>query len=109
MAERRQTAATARRGAAQAHPSKPESERRTEGTITVREVTHHQVAWTERDRGGPGAFTIQLILDHGAEEYVLRPTAEDSEVLTALLRGGSRTYFDLERKVLMFGATALDT
>ncbi len=107
MAERRQSGAAASRGGAREHPSKPESERRTEGAIAVREVTHHQVAWTERERGEPGAFTIQLILDHGAEEYVLRPTAHDAEVLTGMLGSASRTYFDLERKVLMFGATAL--
>ncbi len=89
------------------HPSKPEPERRTESEITVREVTHHQIAWTERGRGEPGAFTIQLILDHGADEYVIRPTAADAEVLEQLLGAGARIYFDLERKVLMFGNQAV--
>jgi hypothetical protein len=84
-------------------PSKPDPEQRTEREITVREVTHHQIAWSERRRGEPGAFTIQLILDHGADEYVLRPTAQDTEVLAELLSRGARVYFDLDRKVLMFG------
>ena len=75
--------------------------------IQVREVTHHQVAWSERARGEPGAFTIQLILDHGADEYVLRPTAEDTEVLAELLTAGAKVYFDLGRKVLMFGNKAI--
>ena len=89
------------------HATKPEPERRTESEITVREVTHHQIAWTERARGEPGAFTIQLILDHGADEYVIRPTAEDAAVLNQLLSAGARIYFDLERKVLMFGNQAV--
>jgi hypothetical protein len=83
--------------------TKPEPEQRTEREIKVREVTHHQIAWTERERGAAGAFTVQLILDHGIDEYVIRPTADDAEVLTALLAAGTKVYFDLERKVLMFG------
>jgi hypothetical protein len=89
------------------HHPKPEPEQRTEGEIQVREVTHHQVAWTERARGEPGAFTIQLILDHGVDEYVIRTTAEDTEVLVQLLTAGARVYFDLDRKVLMFGNKAI--
>jgi hypothetical protein len=84
-------------------PTKPERERRTESAITVREVTDYQATWSERERGAPGAFTIQLILDHGVEEYVIRPTAEDAEVLMALFKGAEKVTFDLERKVLMFG------
>jgi hypothetical protein len=83
--------------------TKPEVEKHTEREITVREVTNYQTTWTERERGGPGAFTIQLILDHGAEEYVLRPEAEDAEVLSQLLADAKKVYFDLDRKVLMFG------
>jgi len=84
-------------------PSKPEREQRTEHEIQIREVTDYQATWVERERGAPGAFTIQLILDHGVEEYVIVPTAEDAEVLMALFKGAERVTFDLERKVLMFG------
>jgi hypothetical protein len=62
-----------------------------------------QASWTEEDRGAPGAFTVQLILDHGADEYVLRPTAEDTDVLVKLLARSSNATFDVDRKVLMFG------
>lgn len=86
---------------------KPELEQQTEHEIKVREVTDYQATWTERARGAPGAFTIQLILDHGVEEYVIRPTAEDAEVLIALLAGAENVNFDLERKVLMFGSKRL--
>ena len=80
-----------------------EAEQRTEQQIKVRQVTEVQASWTERGRGEPGSFTIQLILDNGAAEYVILPTAEDSEVLMELLEKTETLYFDLERQVLMFG------
>ena len=78
-------------------------EARTEERIQVRQVTNYQWAWTEAERGGPGAFTLQLILDEGAEEYVARPVADDADVLFEMLKRGGSVYFDLGRKVLMFG------
>ena len=83
-----------------------QQEEQTEGQVRIRQVTHYQVSWTERERGGPGAFTIQLVLDHGADEYILRPTADDAQVLAALLAATAGTVFDLERKVLVFGNRA---
>lgn len=83
------------------------SERRLEQQITVRQVTHVQGSWTEQERGAAGAFTVQLILDHGADEYVLRPTAQDAQVLLALLKQSEQAFFDLDRKVLMFGSLTL--
>jgi hypothetical protein len=77
-------------------------ERRTEEQILVRRVTDVQASWTERERGAPGAFTIQLVLDGGAAEYVLRPAAEDVEPLLRLLRLSRGAVFDTERKVLIF-------
>jgi len=77
------------------------AEQRTEESIRVRQVTDLQASWTERDRGEPGAFTFQLILDNGAEEYVLRPTADDAKVFMKLFRRTDTVYFDLDRKVLI--------
>ena len=74
-----------------------------ERQIKVRQVTHVQASWTEQERGAPGALTLQLILDHGADEYVLRPSADDAQVLVLLLDRSKQVNFDLERKVLMFG------
>lgn len=79
-----------------------------ERQIQVRQVTHVQASWTEEDRGGPGAFTLQLILDHGADEYVLRPTAADADVLVKLLARSKNATFDLERKVLVFANLAIE-
>src|SRR5919204_6271160 len=83
-----------------------DQERRTEERIAVRQVTDVQVSWTEEERGAPGAFTIQLILDGGADEYVLRTTAGDADVIVRLLDTHS-AMFDLERKVLVFSIDAL--
>ena len=80
-----------------------EAEQRTEQQIKVRQVTEVQASWTERGRGEPGSFTIQLILDNGAEEYVIRPPAEDADALMDLFSMSENIYFDLERQVLMFG------
>ena len=79
-----------------------------ERQIQVRQVTHVQASWTEQERGAAGAFTVQLILDHGADEYVLRPTAEDTDVLVKLLARSSNATFDVDRKVLMFGNLAIE-
>jgi hypothetical protein len=83
------------------------AEQRLERRITVRQVTHVQASWTEQERGAPGAFTLQLVLDHGADEYVLRPTAQDAQVLLQLLGRSERAVFDLERKVLIVGTLTL--
>lgn len=68
----------------------------------VRQVTNIQASWTERERGQPGKFTLQLILDNGVEEYILDTAAEDIDVMLKLFGGSAHTTFDLERKVLMF-------
>jgi hypothetical protein len=75
----------------------------TAAQIKVRQVTSWQPTWTEKAAGAAGTFTIQLILDEGADEYVLRPTAEDAEVLQELFSKAPNVYFDIDRKVLMFG------
>ncbi len=77
------------------------AEQNIEQHIKVRQVTDVQASWTETERGEHGLFTIQLILDDGAEEYVLRPTAEDAKVMLKLFRRSETVYFDLDRKVLI--------
>ena len=74
----------------------------TERQINVRQVTHWQPSWTEAEPGGAGTFSLQLILDEGAAEHVVRPTADDMDVLVPLLESGKSVYFDTERGVLMF-------
>jgi hypothetical protein len=79
-----------------------------ERQIQVRQVTHVQASWTEEERGAPGAFTLQLVLDHGADEYVLRPSADDTDVLVKLLARSKSATFDLDRKVLIFANLAIE-
>ena len=83
-------------------------EQRAEQQIVIREVTQVQASWMETERGAPGAFTLQLILDNGADEYVLRPTAKDADVLLQLVKSSVKAVFDLERKVLIFGSISVD-
>ena len=77
------------------------AEQRTEDRIRVRQVTDVQFSWTEEGRGDHGSFTVQLVLDNGAEEDVLQPTAEDAKVQLELFGSASAVYFDLDRKVLI--------
>jgi hypothetical protein len=76
--------------------------------ILVRQVTDVHANWSEQERGAPGKFSFQLILDNGAEEYAIRPPAEDSDVLMDLFGASGTIYFDLDRKVLIFGTVSLD-
>ncbi len=77
------------------------SEQNTEQQVQVRQVTDVQASWTEHERGEPGSFTIQLILDDGAEEYIVLPTADDAKVMLKLFRSTDAVYFDLGNKVLI--------
>ncbi len=87
--------------------SHPAPERNVEQQITVRQVTNVHANWSEQERGEPGKFSFQLILDSGAEEYAIRPPAEDSDVLMDLFRRSETVYFDMGRQVLIFGNISL--
>jgi hypothetical protein len=79
------------------------AEHNTEQSIMVRQVTNLHANWSEQERGGPGKFSYQLILDNGAEEYAIRPEAEDADVLIELFTLTDKIYFDMSRQVLIFG------
>ncbi len=83
------------------------SESNTEQNIMVRQVTDVHANWSEQERGGPGKFSYQLILDNGAEEYAIRPDAEDADVLIELFKMTDKIYFDMSRQVLIFGNISL--
>ena len=83
------------------------SESNTEQNIMVRQVTDVHANWSEQQRGGPGTFSYQLILDNGAEEYAIRPDAEDADVLIELFQLTDKIYFDMSRQVLIFGNISL--
>ncbi len=87
--------------------SHPAPERNVEQQIMVRQVTDVHANWSEQERGTPGKFSFQLILDSGAEEYAIRPPAEDADVLMDLFKRSETVYFDLGRHVLIFGDISL--
>ncbi len=76
--------------------------------IQVRQVTHWQPTFTYSKPGEGGVYTFQLILDEGAEEFVLTlADPDDADNLFDWLSSSSEVYFDMERKVLMFGTRAV--
>ena len=86
---------------------KPAAEQNVEQQIKVRQVTDVHANWNEEERGAPGKFSFQLILDNGAEEYAIRPPAEDADALMDLFSMSKNMYFDLDRKVLIFSNISL--
>ena len=86
---------------------KEQQEQELERQFKVRQVTHIQASWAEQTRGEEGRFTLQLILDNGAEEYILDVDADDLQPMLKLFGKSSHTTFDLEHKVLMFSNLAL--
>ena len=83
-------------------PQAEQKENQLQQQYRVRQVTNIQASWTEQERGDPGKFTLQLILDNGVEEYILNNTADDLDVLLKLFSRSEHSMFDLDRKVLMF-------
>ncbi len=69
--------------------------------IKVRQVTNVHANWSGQGADESGKFSFQLILDDGAEEYVVRPTVQDSKVLLKLLQASDTMYFDTEQQVLI--------
>ena len=82
---------------------KPQQEQQTEQAIKVRQVTDVHANWSTQERGEPGKFSYQLILDDGAQEFIIRVPADDAKVLRDLFHEAETVYFDLEREVLTFG------
>lgn len=70
--------------------------------IKVRKVTDTHANWSEQGELKPGKFSIQLILDNGAEETVVLPTAPDAKVLLKLLGSSDTVYYDTERGAVVF-------
>ena len=75
--------------------------------IKVRKVTHWQPTFVQGEPAGDGAYTFQLILDHGAEEYVMAVNEGDADNLFDWLSASTEAYFDTERKALIFCTRAL--
>ncbi|HWT24676.1 MAG TPA: hypothetical protein VN213_14310 [Solirubrobacteraceae bacterium] len=70
--------------------------------ILVRKVTDVHANWSEHESDSPGKFSFQLILDDGAEEYLIRPSAEAADVLHDLFDASDTVLFDTERRNVIF-------
>ncbi len=77
----------------------------TDDSIQVRQLSHYQFSWVPGDAGSSGTWTLQLVLDQGAWEEVLTINADDADNLQDLLSTASTVYYDVQRRVLMFGTT----
>lgn len=77
----------------------------THDSIVVRQVNHYQFSWIADEPGEEGTWTLQLVLDEGAWEEVLTVDADDADVLKDLLASAKNVYYDVRRRVLMFGTT----
>lgn len=79
------------------------SEQNTEATIKVRQVTDIHSNWSSQGDLQSGKFSYQFILDNGAEEVMIMPTAEDGKLLRDLIHDADTIYYDTEKGVLIFG------
>ncbi len=79
----------------------------TDDSIKVRQVNHYQFSWVAGDAGQPGTWTLQLVLDQGAWEEVLTLDADDADNLQDLLSSAATVYFDVGRRTLLFGTSAV--
>lgn len=74
-----------------------------EQSIKVRRVTNVHCNWSSQGPLEPGKFSFQLVLDDGAEETMVMPTAEDGKLLRDLIHDSDALYWDTEREILTFG------
>ena len=79
------------------------AEQNTEKQIQVRQVTDVHANWSNQGDQEDGKFSFQLILDDGAEEAVIMPSAEATEALRDLIKDAETLYWDKTNEVLIFG------
>jgi hypothetical protein len=83
----------------------PPTQRMTDDSLRVRQLSHYQFTWTAGKAAEHGTWTLQLVLDEGAWEEVLTVTAEDADNLQDVLKNTKSVFYDIDRRVLMFGVT----
>ena len=70
--------------------------------IKVRQVTNVHANWSAQGTGEPGKFSFQLVLDNGAEEYLVMPAVLGAKVFLKLVEDSEVIYVDTERGVVIF-------
>jgi hypothetical protein len=79
------------------------SEQRTEQAIRVRQITDVHANWSSQGPLQDGKFSYQLILDNGAEEALIMPSADDAKLLRDFFHDADTVYFDTDKEVIIFG------
>ncbi|MGL5858012.1 MAG: hypothetical protein ACRC35_06340 [Angustibacter sp.] len=79
----------------------------TDNSLRVRQLSHYQFSWVAGEAASPGAWTLQLVLDQGAWEEVLTVDADDADNLQDLLSTAGTVFYDIDRRALVFGTTAV--
>ena len=79
------------------------SEQNTEQSIRVRQITDVHANWSHQGDLQNGKFSYQLILDNGAQEALIMPTADDAKLLRNLIHDADSIFWDLDKEVLIFG------
>ncbi len=79
----------------------------TDDSIQVRHLSHYQFSWIAGEAGSPGTWTLQLVLDEGAWEEVLTVDPDDADNLQDMLSTAGTVFYDVQRRTLMFGTTAV--
>ena len=79
------------------------AEQNTEQQIQVQQVTDVHANWSKQGDNEDGKFSYQLILDDGAEEAIIMPSAEAAEALRDLIKDAETIYWDKQNEVLIFG------
>lgn len=82
-----------------------QSARLTDDSLRVRQLSHYQFSWTAGEPGQDGTWSLQLVLDQGAWEEVLTVSADDADNLQDVLKNTGTVFYDIDRRVLMFGVT----
>ena len=72
-----------------------------ENPLAVRQVTDLHANWSEQGDDEKGKFSFQLILDNGAEEAIIRPSAEGAKVLVTQFLAGNSFFYDTSREVVL--------
>ena len=79
------------------------AEQNTEQTVMVRQVTDVHYNWSYPEKLEHGKSSYQLILDDGAQQVLIMPTAEDGKLLRDLINDADALYWDIQNEVLIFG------
>ena len=77
----------------------------TDDSIKVRQLSQYQFSWVAGEANQPGTWTLQLVLDEGAWEEVLTVDPDDADNLQDMLSASKVIFYDIERRVLIFGLT----